>query len=156
MAVRIRLFKPVDAWRVADIFYDSVHAIDPQYYSLAQLNAWAPLPVDYAGWSQRLNRREVYVAEFDGELVGFTAMEADGYIDWIYTHSQYQHRGVASALYTHLEQLARVASLARLYVDASHLARPFFERRGFVVTKENHVERLGEILTNWSMEKVLV
>ncbi|WP_432698405.1 GNAT family N-acetyltransferase [Marinobacterium sp. YM272] len=155
-SIVIRPYRPVDAWRVTDIFYNSVHAIEGRYYSLQEINAWAPLPVDYAQWARRLNTRQVQVAEADGNLVGFTAMEADGYIDWLYVHSDFQRLGVASALYARLEQQARHQGLNRLQVHASHLARPFFLRQGFRVVASCSVQRLGVELYNWKMEKSLI
>lgn len=155
MTIQIRPYKPLDAWRVTEIFYNSVHAIDDRFYSLQEINAWAQLPVDYLGWRKRLDAHRVDVAEIDGEVVGFAAMEPDGYIDWIYTHSDFQRRGVAGGLYTCLEQRARAEGVSRLTVHASHVARPFFERQGFVVLAQNEVERNGVRLTNWLMEKTL-
>ncbi len=42
------------------------------------------------------------------------------------------------------------------YVQASLVAKPFFERRGFVVVHENRVEKSGQVLINFSMEKCLI
>jgi len=155
MTIHIRPYKPIDAWRLTEIFYNSVHGIDPAYYSPAEVNAWAPLPIDYLHWHERFNTHSVHVAEVDGVVAGFTAMEPNGYIDWIYTHSDFQRRGVAAALYAFLERQARGLGLACLTVHASHVAKPFFERQGFVSVGENRVERNGVALTNWSMEKRL-
>ncbi|KEA65627.1 Acetyltransferase [Marinobacterium lacunae] len=155
MSVRVRSYRPVDAWRVTDIFYNSVHSIDERFYSLQEINAWAPLPVEYAQWVQRLNAHDVLVAEVEGVIAGFTAMEPDGYIDWLYVHSDYQHRGVASALYAEVEKQARDAGLPCLHVHASHVAKPFFLHKGFSVLSQNRVERLGIALINWEMEKRL-
>lgn len=44
---------------------------------------------------------------------------------------------------------------ARDYTFASITARPFFERRGYVVLRENVVARAGVRLTNFLMEKDL-
>lgn len=155
-AIRIRPYKPVDAWQLTEIFYNSVHGIDARYYSLQELNAWAPLPVDYLHWRERFDSHTVWVAELDGEPVGFTCMESDGYIDWLYIHSDYQRRGVARSLYNHLETLAREQEIQRLSVHASHVAKPFFEKRGFTTLQRCSVERLGVALHNWRMEKPLL
>lgn len=151
-----RPYRPIDAWRITEIFYNSVHGIDGRYYSIQELNAWAPLPIDYAQWAQRLNAHSVQVAEADGELVGFTAMEPEGYIDWLYVHSEFQRLGVASLLYDHLEQQAYSLGLLQLTVHASHLAKPFFERKGFRTVKPARVQRQGVVLHNWKMEKTLL
>ena len=56
-----------------------------------------------------------------------------------------QGRGVASALCDALPA-ARIT-------HASITARPFFERRGWHVVKEQQVERRGVLLTNFVMER---
>ena len=63
--------------------------------------------------------------------------------------------GIASALYAYLEAEAQSRQLLRLYVEASRVARPFFERRGFSLIQENEVQRGGTKLINYRMEKTL-
>jgi putative acetyltransferase len=50
METMIRLYTPADANALADIFYDSIHVVGREYYTAAQLQAWAPLPKDYEYW----------------------------------------------------------------------------------------------------------
>ena len=154
--IRIRPYEARDATAVTDIFYDAIHSVATQYYSPAQVQAWAPLPKDYAMWRQRLRAKPPLVALISAQIVGFTTLEADGHIDWTYTHPQHQRRGVSSALYAELQSRARQQGITRLYVEASYLARPFFAKQGFVTLRRNEVPRNGETLTNWSMEKRLV
>lgn len=153
--MQIRDYNSADARALTDIFYDSIHQVATEHYSADQIHAWAPLPKDYAGWQQRLDAKPPFVAEIDGVIVGFITLEADGHIDWTYTHPSYQRRGIAGKLYQHLEDVARGMGISRLYVEASYLARPFFEQRGFTVERRNHTQRHGQTLTNWSMEKHL-
>ncbi|WP_341502731.1 GNAT family N-acetyltransferase [Gallaecimonas sp. GXIMD4217] len=151
----IRDYQPSDARALADIFYDSIHSVALEYYTQAQVDQWAPLPKDYGHWQQRLDAKPPYVAEIDGQVVGFITLEDDGHVDWTYTHRAHQRRGIAGSLYAHLEAQARAKGIRRLYVEASYLARPFFTKQGFVEVRRNDTERNGEILTNWTMEKVL-
>ncbi|WP_102795257.1 GNAT family N-acetyltransferase [Bowmanella denitrificans] len=155
MELKIRGFTAEDAKALTDIFYDAVHGPALQYYSQEQVNAWAPLPRDYPAWQARLTAKPPFVALFKQTPVGFITLEADGHIDWTYTHKDYQRRGIAGALYTHLEKQARAQGIAQLYVEASYLARPFFAKQGFVQSSENQVERHGQILVNFSMYKSL-
>ncbi len=149
----IRDYRSDDARALTDIFYDSIHQVATEYYTPEQVQAWAPLPKDYDGWQQRLDGKPPFVAEIDGVIVGFVTLENDGHIDWTYTHPGYQRRGVAGQLYQHLEHAAIKQGISRLYVEASFLARPFFERRGFTIIQQNDTKRDGQVLTNWSMEK---
>ncbi len=154
-AIEVRLYRPQDLHALADLFYASVRQVACSAYDDVQIDAWAPLPPDYQGWQARFESCPPFVAEVDGRIAGFASLEPSGYIDWLYTHPDFQRQGVASALYQRLEQLAREWGLKRLQVDASHLARPFFKRRGFLVLNRNEVERRGVLLVNWSMDKLL-
>ena len=143
------------ARQIAELFHQSVHAIDPALYTPEQQEAWAPTPLDYALWSARLNEKKPFIALVDNTLAGFIELEADGHIDCTYTHPQFQGRGVASALYEHLLAKAKARHLEYLYVEASLIAKPFFEHRGFSVKKRNEVQRNGISLVNFAMEKSL-
>ena len=72
------------------------------------------------------------------------------YLDRLYVHKDYQHRGVATAICDALEQNNKATELT---THASITARPFFEKRGYTVVREQQVERRGELLTNFVMRK---
>lgn len=125
-------------------------------YSPEQLHAWAPAPPNADTWIQRrLPTRTTFVADDNGTLAGFGEIEPNGHIDCFYCHHAYQGRGVGSALLARIEQHARDVGLARLFVEASITARPFFQARGYTVIRQQSVERHGIQLTNFVMEKRL-
>ncbi|MFS1944996.1 GNAT family N-acetyltransferase [Vibrio lentus] len=76
----------------------------------------------------------VYIV--DNQVAGFIEFDGDGHIDCTYTHPNYQGQGVASALYQYVFKVAKSRGLSRLYVEASLVAIPFFEKWGFVVVKK--------------------
>ena len=80
-----------------------------------------------------------------GVIVGIADLGPDGYLDRLYVHRDWQGRGVASALCDALP--------AARTTHASITARPFFERRGWRVVREQQVERRGVLLTNFVMER---
>lgn len=88
-------------------------------------------------------------------MIGFTDLVSDGYLDMMFVHPGYQGLGVASLPLDQVEQKARELGLDRIHTEAS-TARPFFERRGFRVLKSQVIEKRGETLSNFSMEKNLV
>ena len=88
-------------------------------------------------------------------MVGFIELEADGHIDCLYTHKDFQRRGVAGRLYRFAEEEAIRRGLQRLYVEASLMACPFFEKRGYTVRTRNQFVRRGVELVNFTMEKNL-
>lgn len=152
--MNIQTYKNEWARDIADLFFQSVHAIDPSVYTREQKEAWAPTP-DYERWSERLARKRPFVAMIENHIVGFIELDTDGHIDCTYTHPDFQGIGVASSLYEYLFVKAKEAGIKSLYVEASLIAKPFFEHRGFSVVKKNEVQRNGVTLVNFSMEKHL-
>lgn len=155
MKISVRDYSQSDAETLIDIFYEAVHEVAIAYYSPAEVNVWAPLPRDHHYWKRRFDYLRPYVAEIEGEAVGFITLENNGHIDLMYTRKGYQRMGVASALYAYAEKEARKKGIARLYVEASHLAKPFFEKKGFAVVCRNEIKRNEQIIVNWSMKKFI-
>ncbi len=151
----IRTYSEDSAREIADLFHQSVHAIDSSLYSSEQKEAWAPTPVDYEHWAKRLNAKKPFIAFIEGRVAGFIELDADGHIDCTYTHPDFQGRGVASSLYERLLTEAWEKNIKRLYVEASLVAKSFFEHRGFSMVKKNEVHRNGVTLVNFTMEKYL-
>ncbi len=153
--MEIRSFTPVDAREITDLFHNSVHAIDMGIYSKAQLEAWSPSPPDYRYWNNRLRKTAPFLAIVNGNIAGFIELKKDGYIDCMYVDNSYQRQGIATALIVYVSKLAVQLGSQQLYVDASIIAKPLFERLGFEVLKENTVVRCGQELLNYSMLKQL-
>ena len=146
----IRAYQSDDLEDIKRLFYDTVHEVNAKDYSQEQLDAWAPADMSFEGWDESLLSHESAVAVLDGELVGFGDMDADGYLDRLYIHKDYQHRGIATAI---CEKLEKMVPSAIYCTHASITARPFFESRGYHVIKENRVCRRDVWMTNYTMEK---
>ena len=150
--MQIRPYRPADLAEMAALFYDTVHTVNVADYTPRQLDAWATGQIDLAAWDASLRAHLSLVAEEGGRIVGFGDLDVvNGYLDRLYVHKDFQRRGVATALCDRLE----AAAPGRVYTHASITARPFFEKRGYCVRKEQQVERCGELLTNFVMEKLL-
>ncbi len=148
--MQIRAYQSEDCPSMAQLFYDTVHAVNIKDYSKEQVDAWATGHIDLKGWDASFHSHIALVAEEAGRIVGFGDIDASGYLDRLYIHKDYQGRGIATAL---CDALEAAVSAPVLSVHASITARPFFERRGYKVVKEQQVERLGVLLTNYVMEK---
>jgi len=136
---------------LTDLYYQSVHSIDASFYSVEQKNAWAPYPVDYQKWAARFAIKKPYILTINNEIAGFIELEADGHIDCAYVAPKYERRGVATKLLIHLVAVAKETGLQELYVEASEVAKPLFEKFGFIVERENKVIRKHIELVNYSM-----
>ena len=141
----LRAYRGSDLPAILSLFRDTVHTVCARDYTRSQLDAWAPAEPDAAAWDASLLAHRTLVAEEDGSILGFADMAEDGYLDRLYVHRDWQGRGVASALCAALPGARRT--------HASITARPFFERRGWHVVREQRVERRGVALTNFVMEK---
>lgn len=145
----IRPYQPEDCKELARLFFNTVHTVNAKDYTKQQLNAWATGTVDLEAWNRSLTEHFTLVAMENGIITGFGDMDATGYLDRLYVHRDFQGRGIASALCDRLE--ASVSGSVTTH--ASITARPFFEKRGYLVIKEQQVERRGVLLTNFVMEK---
>ena len=156
MKITITPYTEAYATEIIDLHHASVHAIDPCIYSREQQEAWAHTPPNYPYWVKRLALKKPFLAMVEGDIAGFIELEADGHIDCAYTHPFFQKCGVMAKLYDHIESLAHQNKMPRLYVEASKLIKPFFEKRGFVMLHRNEIKRNGQMLVNYSMEKKLL
>ena len=145
----IRPYRPEDCEALARLFYDAVHTVNAKDYTKAQLDVWATGNVDLEAWDRSLTAHFTLVAEENGVITGFGDMDSSGYLDRLYVHRDFQGKGIASVLCDRLE--SSVSGLSTTH--ASITARPFFEKRGYRLIKEQQVERQGILLTNFVMEK---
>lgn len=145
-----RMYQPSDCQEMAELFYNTVHTVNARDYTRAQLDAWATGQVDLNQWDQSFRAHFTVVAVKDGIITGFGDIDRNGYLDRLYVHFAYQRQGIASAVCDRLE----AAVQENIVTHASVTARPFFEKRGYRVVREQQVERLGIFLTNFVMNKV--
>lgn len=147
--MEIRRYQQADCQVVAELFYKTVHTVNAGDYTKAQLAVWATDEPDLKQWDQSLQSHFSVVALENDTLIGFGDIDQTGYLDRLFTHADYQRRGVATAICHQLEQ----AVAGRIVTHASITARPFFESRGYQVVREQQVARQGVLLTNFVMEK---
>lgn len=148
--MEIREYVPSDCEQLAKLFYDTVHSVNTADYTKEQTDAWADGNVDIAAWNESFLKHFTVVAVHDGVIAGFGDMDETGYLDRLYVHRDLQRRGAASAICDELERSVRTGKVT---THASVTARPFFEKRGYKVLREQQVERRGVLLTNYVMEK---
>lgn len=151
----IRTYEAGDAPEIVRLFFETVRSVNRADYSEEQVEAWAPGVPDPEEWHSRMVGRRTLVAEEGAEVVGFAELEGDGHLDMLYVRGDAVGRGVGGLLYEAVEREARGKGLVRLSTEASITARPFFERRGFRIAREQTVWRRGVSMTNFVMEKDL-
>lgn len=155
--ISIRAYRAGDAPVMAQLYFDSARRLGVRCYTPEQVAAWAPAPVDAAVVHARATDGRVTLVAVDaaGEMLAYGDLEADGHIDHLYCRPDAAGTGVASMLLDQLLARAAAAGMPRLHVEASELARPLFERKGFEVIQRRDFELRGVSIHNYAMARSL-
>ncbi|GAB3255631.1 GNAT family protein [Chitinimonas naiadis] len=153
--MHIRPYHPDEAPALWRIFHSSIHRLAHRHYSPEQLAAWAPDEFNEATWTRRMAGIQPFVVEDAGQLLGYSDLQADGYIDHFFVAGEAGGKGVATLLMQHIHQLAAARSLSELYADVSLAAEGFFLRQGFQVVQRQMPVARGVTLANARMRKHL-
>ncbi|MGN0447666.1 MAG: GNAT family N-acetyltransferase [Acutalibacteraceae bacterium] len=145
----LREYRTSDCEQLAKLFFQTVHSVNARDYTKEQLDVWATGTVDLEEWNKSFTEHYTVVAIEDDIIVGFGDIDKTGYLDRLYVHSYYQGKGIATAICNQLEQAVQ----GDITTHASITARPFFEKRGYSVIKEQKAIRNGITLTNFLMER---
>lgn len=151
----IRTFKESDLAQINQLFTETVHAINVKDYTAEQLDVWAPKDRSFERWKNSFKDHIVYVAAINDFVVGFGDITKDGYLDHLFTHKDFQRQGIAGAMLLKLEEAARNLGLKELRTEASITAKPFFEKNGFTIIREQDKHYQGLVFVNYMMHKVL-
>ena len=150
-----RMYEPSDAKALANIYYHTIHNVNIRDYSEEQVNAWAPSSsLELKKWKEKWEKIVPIVALSNNQIVGFTEFEPNGHIDCFYVHHEFQSKGIGSILMKAIEDKVKQENITRIYAEVSITAKPFFEKKGFKVIKEQRVSIKKVRLTNFLMEKI--
>ena len=147
--MQLREYITSDCEQLSKLFFQTVHSVNAKDYTKEQLDVWATGTVDLKEWDKSFTEHYTVVAIDNNIIVGFGDIDKTGYLDRLYVHADYQGKGVATAICNRLEQAVQ----GKITTHASITAKPFFEKRGYKVVKEQQVERQGIYLLNFCMEK---
>jgi putative acetyltransferase len=151
----VRRFQPGEELALFEVYYSAIHLIARNDYSEEQLNAWAPLDLDRELWVNRMRDINPFVAEIDGNPVGYADVQENGYIDHFFVSGNYPRQGVGKALMEVIHSEAKRLNITELTSNVSQTAQPFLERFGFVTVERKTVVIRGVELRNALMRKGL-
>ena len=153
--MKLRRYISSDLPDIAALFRDTILKINVKDYSQEQVHIWS-------GRWQALMERDAWfhamytlVAVNGSRLVGYGNVDDTGYIDHLYVRWDCQRQGIASGILQALEIRCRELSLSAATVHASITAKPFFEKHGYKVIREQLVELCGAMFINYAMSKEL-
>ena len=149
----LRKYQPGDWKEVVQLFHDTVHSVNAADYNETQLDAWVPHDLFLPELENRFANNYTVVVEKDGIIVGFGNVDDTVYFDCLYVHKDYQRMGIATIIADDIEEYFYSEGVHTITTDASITARPFFEKRGYTVLKEQSVPCRGQLFTNFKMTK---
>lgn len=154
---QIRAFVPGDGAALAAIYQSAVDQIAKADYSEVQRAAWLSIaPTGDAMETAYGDGRLALVAvDHESQAIGFSDLEDDGHIQFLYVAPGAAGRGVGSGLIATLERAARQRGLERISSEASETALPVFLKQGFECLHRRDLKIEDVCIHNYSVEKLL-
>src|SRR6476646_7125929 len=121
-----------DASRLYDIRRQSILELAPPTMAAPEAQAWTKR-LTLSGMERKLQDLEIWVAEFNGVVVGWGAIRGD-MLEGLYTAPEFAGQGVGAGLLIWLEALMREREFRSVRLEASSNARGFYLRRGYRAT----------------------
>ena len=133
----IRAALQSDAVELKNLFQNTVLAINRRDYSQAEVEDWASCGDDLSNIEDMIKTHYFIVAvNQQSEIVGFSSITPQGYLHSMFVHKDFQGEGIATMLLNEIEQYAITNGIMRITSEVSLTARPFFEKKGYIVEEE--------------------
>jgi hypothetical protein len=143
-----------DAVELKNLFQNTVLAINRRDYSQAEVEDWASCGDDLSNIEDMIKTHYFIVAvNQQSEIVGFSSITPQGYLHSMFVHKNFQGEGIATMLLNEIEQYAITNGIIRITSEVSLTARPFFEKKGYIVEEEQKRKANQLSLTNFWMAK---
>lgn len=150
----IRAALQSDAVELKKLFQNTVLAINRRDYSQAEVEDWASCGDDLSNIEDMIKTHYFIVAvNQQSEIVGFSSITPQGYLHSMFVHKDFQGEGIATMLLNEIEQYAITNGIIRITSEVSLTARPFFEKKGYIVEEEQKRKANQLSLTNFWMAK---
>ena len=142
---------------ILSLYYNTVKIINAKHYTQNQIEAWLDDESRPERFEKKINEQLFYVCknEFD-DLLGFSSITEDGYLDLLYASKLHQRLGIGTLLMEQMLIAGKIYHFDKIEADVSITAVPFFKSNGFETINEQIVERNGVKLTNFRMIKTYV
>ena len=155
MKIKIREYDEDYFSDLTNLFWEVVHSVNADDYTMNQLDTWAPLQIDIEKWKNRIKNNFVIMAEYQNKIIGFGELSPQGCIDMIYVHRDYLRQKIGKILLECLIKKARKLNLTEVFTEASITAKPFFKEQGFKIIKKQIKTFNGVDFVNYIMKKII-
>jgi putative acetyltransferase len=140
--IRIAQLSDVDAIR--QLFQETIESVNRNDYNPDQIKIWSAAAQRIENWQKKITEQYFLLSKDKNTVNGFASMDVNGYIDFMYIHKNYQNQGIATLLLQALESKASELHLEKMWANVSITARPFFQKRGFIIT-DIHIKWIQEV-----------
>ncbi|WP_428230198.1 GNAT family N-acetyltransferase [Flavobacterium sp.] len=144
-----------DLKEMQEMYIETIKWVCKNDYNPLQINAWVSGLNDTERWLKVIHNQYVSLAVIENKIVGYGTLKDGNYIDFLCVHKDFQRQGIADKVFNQLEIEARKENAKKITADVSITAKPFFEKKGFIIIAEQKNIRLGVELFNYKMEKNL-
>ena len=142
----IRIAQQSDALELMSLFQETE----------AEVADWASCGNDLSRIKEMIKTHYFIVAtNQQSQIVGFSSITHQGYLHSMFVHKDFQGKGIATILLNEIERYATARGIMRITSEVSLTARPFFEKRGYIVEVEQKRKANQLYLTNFWMAKRL-
>ncbi|MNQ92839.1 putative N-acetyltransferase YafP [compost metagenome] len=145
----------LDLAEMQEMYIETIKWICKNDYTPLQIDAWVSGLNNTERWLKLIHEQYVLLATIEDQIVGYGTLKDGNYIDFFCVHKDFQRQGIADKVFTELEHEAIKENSKTITADISITAKPFFEKKGFVVKAKQKNVRLGVELVNYKMEKEL-
>jgi ribosomal protein S18 acetylase RimI-like enzyme len=155
-SILLRRATPEDAESVRLVHTAAIRSEGGEDYSPEALQAWVGA-FNPESFPNNIHRMQFWVAELpDGRVAGFLALDlATRELDSLYVAPWGKGMGLGSYLLGYGEEMARLAGLPDLWLDASLNAVSFYARYGWEEIGRHARVRKGVEIPVMRMEKIL-
>ena len=153
--MKIRRYRVGEEDALRQICRDTTLRINVTEYGSELVQKWVSKLSNTSKWTDRMRRKNPFVVDQDGVVLGFAELSETGKIDAFYIHHEWQGKGVGKLLYEAVEAEASRLQMSTLTVDSSIGASGFFKARAFRAVGEKVAMTDGMPSKSVSMQKQL-
>lgn len=145
-----------DIPEIKELFRSTVLTVNRKDYSQAEVEDWASCGDDDEHLKELIDSLYFVVAEdVQNRITGFASVTEEGYLHALFIHKDFQGFGWATMLLEHIERYAVSRGISLITSEVSETARPFFEKKGYAVDREQRRRANRLCLKNYWMKKRL-
>jgi putative acetyltransferase len=144
-----------DLKEMQELFVETIRSVCKKDYNPEQIEVWVSGAKITQRWIDVVNSQFVLLAIIEDTIVGYGTIKDGNYIDFFFIHKNFQRQGIADKIFSQLELEARKENSKLITADVSITAKPYFEKKGFIVKSEQKNIIAAVEIINYKMEKTI-